>query len=60
MKHDKIQETHQSISGGVHTNRRHDSAEKHVTGSADYCDDIAEPYGTLHAYLGVSTIAHGL
>ncbi|MBO6894851.1 MAG: xanthine dehydrogenase molybdopterin binding subunit [Roseibium sp.] len=60
MKHDKIQETHQSISGGVHTNRRHDSAEKHVTGRADYCDDIAEPYGTLHAYLGVSTIAHGL
>jgi xanthine dehydrogenase large subunit len=60
MKHDKITETNQAISGAVQTDRRHDSAEKHVTGQADYCDDIAEPYGTLHAYLGVSTIAHGL
>ncbi|MCV0424915.1 MAG: xanthine dehydrogenase molybdopterin binding subunit [Roseibium sp.] len=58
MKHDVITETDQTIRGAVHTDRRHDSAEKHVTGRADYCDDIAEPYGTLHAYLGVSTVAH--
>ncbi|MES0813089.1 xanthine dehydrogenase molybdopterin binding subunit [Roseibium sp. SCPC15] len=60
MKHDVITDTDQTISGAVHVDRRHDSAEKHVTGRADYCDDIAEPYGTLHAYLGVSTVAHGL
>ncbi|QDG76045.1 xanthine dehydrogenase molybdopterin binding subunit [Labrenzia sp. PHM005] len=60
MKHDKITEAAQTVSGAVHTNRRHDSAEKHVTGRAEYCDDIGEPQGTLHAYLGVSTVAHGL
>ncbi|MCX2724644.1 xanthine dehydrogenase molybdopterin binding subunit [Roseibium salinum] len=60
MKHDVITEAGTSISGGVHADRRHDSAEKHVTGRAEYCDDIAEPQGTLHAYLGVSTVAHGL
>jgi len=36
----------------------HDSGHKHVAGSADYLDDIAEPAGTLHAYLGTSTRAH--
>ncbi|WP_424932406.1 xanthine dehydrogenase molybdopterin binding subunit [Amaricoccus macauensis] len=46
------------IRGGVHTDLRHDSAIKHVTGRAEYCDDIAEPAGTLHAYLGLSTRAH--
>jgi len=60
MKHDKITESGQTVSGAVHTDRRHDSAEKHVTGQAEYCDDIGEPHGTLHAYLGVSTVAHGL
>ncbi|MEL7465347.1 MAG: xanthine dehydrogenase molybdopterin binding subunit [Pseudomonadota bacterium] len=43
--------THQSVA--------HDSAEKHVTGRAEYADDIAEPAGTLHAALGLSTCAHG-
>ncbi len=60
MKHEQITEAGKTISGAVHTDRRHDSAEKHVTGRAEYCDDIAEPEGTLHAYLGVSTVAHGL
>jgi xanthine dehydrogenase large subunit len=46
------------IKGAVHTDLRHDSAIKHVTGRAEYCDDIAEPAGTLHAYLGLSTRAH--
>ena len=47
-----------SISGGVHTHHQHESAIKHVTGQAEYCDDITEPIGTLHAYLGVSDVAH--
>ncbi|MEN3792362.1 xanthine dehydrogenase molybdopterin binding subunit [Fulvimarina sp. MAC3] len=46
------------VSGTVHRDRIHDSAAKHVTGRADYTDDISQPEGTLHAYLGVSQIAH--
>ncbi|WP_394690352.1 xanthine dehydrogenase molybdopterin binding subunit [Hoeflea sp.] len=46
------------ISGGAHRPRQHDSAHKHVTGSADYIDDMAEPLGTLHGYLGLSERAH--
>ncbi|MBR3191404.1 xanthine dehydrogenase molybdopterin binding subunit [Bosea sp. (in: a-proteobacteria)] len=38
---------------------KHDSAEKHVAGEALYIDDIAEPAGLAHAYIGLSTIAHG-
>ena len=48
-----------NIRGAVHEDRQHDSAIKHVRGLAEYTDDIAEPVGTLHAYLGVSTVAHG-
>lgn len=47
-----------ALKGLVSNDRQHDSAIKHVTGRAEYCDDIAEPAGTLHAYLGVSTVAH--
>ena len=47
-----------TIRGGVHTDQRHDSAHKHVTGLAEYTDDITEPVGTLHAYLGLSDRAH--
>ncbi|QFT75454.1 xanthine dehydrogenase molybdopterin binding subunit [Ruegeria sp. THAF33] len=47
-----------SIIGSTHTNVNHDSAVKHVTGQADYTDDIALPQGALHAYLGVSDVAH--
>ncbi|MCP5075935.1 MAG: xanthine dehydrogenase molybdopterin binding subunit [Rhodobacteraceae bacterium] len=47
------------IKGGVHSDLRHDSAIKHVSGSAEYCDDVLEPIGTLHAYLGLSDVAHG-
>ena len=42
----------------THTNLAHESGAKHVTGRATYTDDIAEPAGTLHAYLGLSDIAH--
>ncbi|HWK64738.1 MAG TPA: xanthine dehydrogenase molybdopterin binding subunit [Rhizobiaceae bacterium] len=47
------------IRGGVATDQRHDSAHKHVTGEAIYIDDMPEPAGTLHACLGLSTVAHG-
>lgn len=50
----------EKIQGGVHASVRHDSAHKHVAGSAVYIDDITEPAGTLHAGLGLSTVAHGL
>ncbi len=48
------------IKGAVHVSHKHDSAHKHVTGRADYTDDIPEPAGTLHAYLGLSKVAHGI
>lgn len=47
-----------SITGAAHTSRIHDSATKHVTGRADYTDDLVQPEGTLHAYLGTSRVAH--
>ena len=37
---------------------KHDSAIKHVTGKAIYIDDMVEPKGTLHAYLGLSDVTH--
>ena len=46
------------IRGAVHKDLRHDSAHKHVTGLAEYTDDIPEPLGTLHAYLGLADRAH--
>lgn len=47
------------IKGGVHQSQAHESAHKHVAGNAEYLDDMIEPAGTLHAYLGLSTCAHG-
>jgi xanthine dehydrogenase large subunit len=37
----------------------HDSAALHVSGRAQYCDDIPLPANTLHAAFGMSPIAHG-
>jgi len=51
--------TAKAIKGAVHTDQRHDSAHKHVAGEAVYIDDMPEPAGTLHACLGLSTVAHG-
>lgn len=45
--------------GFAHQSIAHESAEKHVTGRAEYTDDIREPAGTLHGALGLSTVAHG-
>ena len=47
------------IKGGVATDQRHDSAHKHVTGTAVYIDDMPEPAGLLHGCLGLSTVTHG-
>jgi xanthine dehydrogenase large subunit len=46
------------ISGPMHASRRHDSAHKHVTGTADYIDDLPEPAGLVHGALGLSDRAH--
>ncbi len=46
------------IRGGVHEKERHESGHKHVSGTAEYIDDIPEPAGTLHGYLGLSQRAH--
>jgi xanthine dehydrogenase large subunit len=47
-----------AIRGGVRNPVAHDSAAKHVAGTAIYVDDIPEPAGTLHAAPGLSTRAH--
>ena len=47
-----------SIRGGVHEKLPHESGHKHVAGTAEYIDDMPEPAGTLHAYLGLSQRAH--
>jgi xanthine dehydrogenase large subunit len=36
----------------------HDSAAKHVCGTALYVDDIPEPQGTLQVFIAMSTRAH--
>jgi xanthine dehydrogenase large subunit len=43
----------------VGTARIHDSATLHVSGQAQYCDDIVLPANALHAAFGMSPIAHG-
>jgi xanthine dehydrogenase large subunit len=41
------------------TTQIHDSAPLHVSGQAQYCDDIALPANTLHGAFGMSPVAHG-
>ena len=43
----------------VHRPLPHDSAEKHVQGTAPYIDDLPEPEGTLHLAVGGSPKARG-
>jgi xanthine dehydrogenase large subunit len=62
MKHDTIAKGLSAAGapiGAVHQDLVHESAIKHVTGRAEYTDDLTEPAGTLHAALGLSTVAHG-
>jgi xanthine dehydrogenase large subunit len=42
----------------VHSAIAHDSAEKHVFGEALYIDDLPEPAGLLHLFVGQSARAH--
>ncbi|PTS91770.1 MULTISPECIES: xanthine dehydrogenase molybdopterin binding subunit [unclassified Caulobacter] len=44
--------------GRVHASVPHDSAARHVAGTAVYIDDMPEPAGLLHVHLGQSTRAH--
>ncbi len=44
----------------INEKRPHDSARKHVSGLADYTDDIDEPNGTLHGAIGWSKEANAL
>src|ERR1700679_385123 len=46
------------ILGGVNQSPAHDSAHKHVSGEALFIDDIPEPAGLVHVYLGLGTQAH--
>jgi xanthine dehydrogenase large subunit len=46
------------VLSSLHTATRHDSGPKHVSGTAEYIDDMIEPEGTVHAYLALSTRAH--
>lgn len=48
----------ETISGGVHSALKHDSAHKHVTGEAIYIDDIPAPANLLHLAVGQSARAH--
>jgi len=47
-------------SGGVGQAIAHDSARLHVTGAANYVDDLPELRGTLYAAVGQSQRAHAL
>jgi xanthine dehydrogenase large subunit len=42
----------------VHTSQTHDSARRHVAGSAVYIDDMPEPDRLVHVYLGLSERPH--
>ena len=46
------------IRGAVHTNIRHDSAVKHVTGRAVYIDDMPVPPDSQETALVLSPHAH--
>ncbi|MEO0607164.1 MAG: xanthine dehydrogenase molybdopterin binding subunit [Pseudomonadota bacterium] len=46
------------ISGDVHDARSHDSAHLHVSGQAQYIDDLPEPTDCLHVYVAMSERAH--
>jgi len=47
------------VVGKVGASRKHESADKHVSGKANYIDDRPVMVNQLHAAVGKSTIAHG-
>ena len=44
----------------INEKRAHESGIKHVSGLANYTDDIPEPPGTLHGAIGWSKKAHAV
>ena len=50
--------SHSNIEGAVHKDLRHDSAHKHVVGSAEYIDDMPEARNLLHIFVSMSDKAH--
>lgn len=48
----------QTLQTGVKAKVKHDSAPKHVTGTAYYIDDLPEPANLLHIYIAQSPHAH--
>ena len=44
----------------IQENRSHESATKHVSGSAYYTDDIFEPEGTLYGAIGWAKKSHAI
>ncbi|MEM5517691.1 xanthine dehydrogenase molybdopterin binding subunit [Henriciella sp. AS95] len=48
-----------TVKGDVRQASKHDSAHLHVTGEAQYIDDVPEPAGCLHLYVAKSERAHG-
>ncbi|MBR0932721.1 xanthine dehydrogenase molybdopterin binding subunit [Bradyrhizobium jicamae] len=47
-----------TLKSGVAASLPHDSAGRHVTGEAVYIDDMPEPEGMVHVYVGLSERAH--
>ena len=48
-----------AASGSAGSALAHESAAKHVSGRATYVDDQPAPANALHAYFGLSDVAHG-
>ena len=44
----------------IEQKRPHESGSKHVSGYANYIDDIVEPEGTLYGAIGYSKKAHAI
>jgi xanthine dehydrogenase large subunit len=55
-----IGDTNTLINGTAGIDQKHESAHKHVSGEAVYIDDQLLPIDGLHAYVGLSTVSHGL
>jgi len=49
-----------NINSFVEQIRPHESGLKHVSGFANYIDDIVEPEGTLYGAIGYSKKAHAI
>jgi xanthine dehydrogenase large subunit len=54
MSETKIRDRNRQVFSAV----THDSASRHVSGTALYVDDLPEPSNLLHAYVGTSEYAH--